>query len=183
MSACVLSVAVLGWTPVGESARNLVVPKGSVGTPQLRNGAVTTPKLRNGAVGTLKLKAGAVTSAKVQNGSLLAEDFKAGQLPGGQKGDKGDPGPAGPPGVSGREIVIAASLQNSANAKQAFAHCPGGRKVIGGGARLLPLVGLSGPVMSWNHPADDRWQARAYEVTPTANVWWIEAYAICANVP
>ena len=48
LSIVALVVAVLGATPAGEAARDVVIPRGSVGTPQLKNGAVTTPKLRKG---------------------------------------------------------------------------------------------------------------------------------------
>src|SRR3954468_4418275 len=39
-----------------------------------------------------------LTGKDVRNGSLLAQDFKAGQLP---KGSKGDPGARGDPGAKG----------------------------------------------------------------------------------
>lgn len=85
-SATALVVVVLGSTPVGHALADAVVPRNSVGTQQLRNGAVTGPKLA----------ANAVTTAKVRDGSLLASDFKAGQLPKGEKGDKGERGEPGP---------------------------------------------------------------------------------------
>src|SRR5919106_1168455 len=53
------------------------------------------------SVGTKQLKKNAVTSAKVKNRSLLANDFKRGQLPRGEKGDPGARGPAGPQGAAG----------------------------------------------------------------------------------
>jgi hypothetical protein len=166
LSTVALVVAVLGATPAGEAAVELVIPKGSVGTPQLKKGAVTTPKLRNGAV----------TSLKVLNGSLLAADFKAGQLPAGQKGDKGDPGPAG---LSGREVVRAESATNSTNAKIVTVSCPAGKSVIGGGAGTDP-----GYAVFWrNHPTTQGWYAGASELAATANNWELYVYAICAVVP
>lgn len=48
------------------------------------------------SVGNKQLKKNAVTASKVKNASLLAEDFKAGQLPRGDQGPKGDTGAAGP---------------------------------------------------------------------------------------
>jgi hypothetical protein len=44
-----------------------------------------------------------VNSAKVANFSLLAQDFKAGQLPAGPAGPQGAPGPEGPEGLEGLE--------------------------------------------------------------------------------
>ena len=63
----------------------ITLPNGSVGAKQLKSKAVTNGKLADGAV----------TAAKVKSHSLLADDFKAGQLP------AGSPGPAGPAGVAG----------------------------------------------------------------------------------
>jgi Collagen triple helix repeat (20 copies) len=54
--------------------------------------------LPRGSVGTTQLRAGAVTSAKVRDGSLLSRDFKRGQLP---RGATGPQGPAGAPGAAG----------------------------------------------------------------------------------
>ena len=62
------------------------LPKNSVGAKQLKKNAVSGKKLRKNAV----------TSSKVKDFSLLAQDFKAGQLPAGSKGDRGDQGPPGP---------------------------------------------------------------------------------------
>ena len=86
ISITALLVAVFGSTPIGEAAWTQVVPRNSVGTPQLKRNAVKPNKLAPNAV----------RSAHVLNGSLLAADFKAGQLPAGPKGDKGDRGEPGP---------------------------------------------------------------------------------------
>ena len=76
-SATALAVAVLGLTPLGEAAgetvSEIVLPRGSVGTTELRDGSVT--------------------AAKVKDRSLLARDFKPGQVP------RGPAGPQGPPGT------------------------------------------------------------------------------------
>ena len=69
-SATALLVVLLGATPLGEAAQQIVLPRGSVDTEHLRDGAVT--------------------AQKVQDRSLVARDFKQGQLP---------RGPAGPPGT------------------------------------------------------------------------------------
>lgn len=70
LSAAALLVALLGSTPLGEAARQTVLPSRSVGTAQLQDGAVT--------------------AAKVRDHTLVVRDFKAGQLP---------RGPQGPPGT------------------------------------------------------------------------------------
>jgi hypothetical protein len=72
LSATALVVVLFGATPLGTAAQELVLPRGSVGTEQLRDGAVT--------------------AAKVKDRSLVSRDFKAGQLPRGPVGPKGPPG-------------------------------------------------------------------------------------------
>jgi hypothetical protein len=62
--------------------------------------AITLPK---SSVGNKQLKKNAVTSAKVKDRTLLAKDFKAGQLPKGEKGDPGAPGKDGTPGAPGTD--------------------------------------------------------------------------------
>jgi hypothetical protein len=64
----------------GTSYAAVVLPRNSVGTPQLKNNAVT--------------------SLKVLNGSLRAADFAAGQIPAGPPGPQGPAGPSGPAGAS-----------------------------------------------------------------------------------
>jgi hypothetical protein len=75
----------------GGGAYALTIPRKSVGARQLKHNAVTGSKVRKGAV----------TSSEVRNRSLLAEDFKAEQLPTGPSGPRGAPGPAGPKGATG----------------------------------------------------------------------------------
>jgi hypothetical protein len=96
LSVTALAVAVLGWTPLGEAARDAAFPPNSVGTTQLRGNAVTSPKIRNGSVTAIDVQKKTLTAAHVKPGSLLASSFKAGQLPAGPKGDKGDRGERGP---------------------------------------------------------------------------------------
>jgi hypothetical protein len=60
--------------------------------------AVTLPR---GSVGTAQLKKNAVVSAKVKNRSLLAVDFKRGQLPRGARGPQGPSGATGATGATG----------------------------------------------------------------------------------
>lgn len=57
--------------------------------------------LPRNSVGSPQIKPGAVTSSDVRNGTLLAGDFKAGQLPAGPAGERGAPGPAGAAGAKG----------------------------------------------------------------------------------
>ncbi len=67
------------FVALSGGAYALTIPRNSVGPKQLKTGAVTKSKI----------KAGAVTSLKVQDNSLLARDFKAAQLPRGERGPAG----------------------------------------------------------------------------------------------
>jgi hypothetical protein len=77
--ACLALFVALGGTSV--AAVSALLPRNSVGTPQLKENAVTAGKIA----------AGAVQSSEVKDGSLAGADFAPGQLPA---------GPAGPPGPS-----------------------------------------------------------------------------------
>ena len=81
LAATALVVAVFGSTPLGHAAANMVLPKSSVGTAQIKKNAVT--------------------GLKVKNGSLMSADFKPGQLPRGPQGPKGDKGETGEKGDTG----------------------------------------------------------------------------------
>ena len=73
-----------------------VVPRNSVGTPQLKRNAVNARKLAPNSVRT----------AHVLDGSLLAADFKSGQIPQGPKGDKGEKGDRGEPGPTEGVVAV-----------------------------------------------------------------------------
>jgi len=141
-----------------------VLPKASVGTPQLQDDAVT--------------------SRKVKDQSLLAVDFRPGQLPGGPEGPKGDPGPPGPPGLSGHEIVVIENKVTAAYLNAATATCPAGKKVLGGGGQIVSgtTSASDGPFLWRSFPTTtgDGWtvaQARSSRGT-----WTLRAYAVCASV-
>src|ERR1044072_1776045 len=72
--AMVVACIALAVALTGTSYAIAVLPRNSVGTPQLKRGAVV--------------------SAKVKDHSLLRRDFKAGQIPAGPQGQPGQPGSA-----------------------------------------------------------------------------------------
>jgi hypothetical protein len=92
--ACLALLVALGGTSV--AAVSQLVPRNSVGTPQLKRNAVTAQKINPNAVRT----------GHVLNGSLLAEDFKPGQIPQGPQGAQGPAGPAGPAGPGARWALV-----------------------------------------------------------------------------
>ena len=81
--AMVVALTALFVALGGGAYAAISLPKNSVGAKQLKKNAVTGKKIKRNAV----------SSAKVKNFSLLADDFKAGQLPTGAKGEQGPPGP------------------------------------------------------------------------------------------
>ena len=183
LSVTALVVAVLGSTPVGEAAKNLVVPRASVGTPQLKNNAVT--------------------SAKVKNFSLRAGDFGRGELPRGRVGPQGPAGPKGPagapgatgtpgatgptgaagaPGLSGLQTVSANTGSNTTNAKTLTAVCPSAKQAVGGGAWISPTNAADVAISSSYLANSTTWTAAAAELDVTGGNWSLNAVVICATV-
>ncbi len=116
LSVTALLVALLGSTPLGEAAREIALPRASVGTEQLRDGAVT--------------------AAKVRDRTLLARDFKAGQLP---------RGPAGPPGTI-EGVAASGDLSGSYPAPTLAPDSIEGANVKDGSLGLKDTATLSGQV-------------------------------------
>jgi hypothetical protein len=73
----------------------------------LGSGAYAAASLPQGSVGSKQIKRNAVNSAKVKNHSLLARDFRAGQLPRGERGPMGAAGPLGAQGPAGTAFAFA----------------------------------------------------------------------------
>jgi hypothetical protein len=146
-------------------------------------GYATVLQVPRNSVGTAQLKNSAVTSAKVKNRSLLRADFARGQLPAGPAGPTGATGPAGPagaPGLSGLERIDTTSASNSTSPKTQATTCPTGKRLLGGGVRLNPL--LTQLDMQQSFPDNDNtYRATVREVTATAANWSITVFAVCAN--
>jgi hypothetical protein len=161
LSVTALAVAVLGATPVGEAAADLVIARGSVGTAQLKNGAVT--------------------SIKVKNRSLLAVDFRQGQLP---AGPRGPGGPPGAPGVSGLQPVFTTGAINSVSFKTLSAACPAGKRALGGGVAITPSAPGTAVAITRSYISSNAtgWETAARETTAFAGSWGLNAVVICANV-
>jgi hypothetical protein len=119
LSCLALTTALLGSTPLGRAAEELVLPRNSVGTAQLRDSAVT--------------------GAKVKDRSLLAKDFKRGQLP------RGAQGPAGPPGtIDG--VAAGGALAGSYPNPEIAPNTITGAEVKDGSLGLVDISLLSGQV-------------------------------------
>ena len=161
--ACAALIVALG----GVSYAAGVLPKGSVGTAQLKKQAVTASKLR----------ANSVSGLKVKDGTLAATDFKAGQLPAGPQGPKGD---TGAPGISGLQVVSNESASSS-EAKGITVTCPEGKQVVGTGADISG--GFGEVVIDQIIPTGTTVNVQGFEKAGgSALNWSIVAIAICANV-
>jgi hypothetical protein len=193
LSVTALFVAVLGWTPVGDAAREAVFPPNSVGTTQLKTNAVTSPKIRNGSVTAIDIQKQTITAVHIKPGALLASNFKAGQLPAGPKGDKGDKGDKGAkgdkgdkgdkgaPGLSGY-VIVQKKLSTTNSVLAIQVNCPSGTRPLGGGGGTpTPGAGVSVrnsfPVGGTN----PGWLVVAEAKTPGAG-WSYEVDAVCAVV-
>jgi hypothetical protein len=158
-------------TPVGNAARALVLPKGSVGTAQLKTAAVTAPKVKNGSL----------TRLDVAKKALVAG-------PAGPAGATGPGGPLGPPGATGApgpvnyEIVQVSTVNDATDIKSLNAVCPAGKQVIGGGAHVVGDPDDIGVRVSVPVPAFALWAAEFDEIVLTATPWQGVVYAICARV-
>jgi hypothetical protein len=169
--ACLGLAVALGGTSFAAVTSTLV-PKGSIGTAQLRNNSVT--------------------SVKVRNFSLRAWDFKQGELPRGPKGVQGPVGPQGPPGVIGDLRLYATSVAIPGNlagnglyvTKAAEVSCPSGERAITGGTnwsddsndRELITV-YSRPVITNGKVVG--WRARGGTDIATERVFTVQA--LCAK--
>jgi hypothetical protein len=119
LSVAALTLALLGATPLGEAALEQVLPRGSVGTEQLRDGAVT--------------------AAKVRDRSLVARDFRHGQLP------RGPAGPQGPPGTI-EGVAASGDLAGTYPSPALAADAIESSEVKDGSLRLADTAHLSGQV-------------------------------------
>ncbi|MBD0337669.1 MAG: collagen-like protein [Thermoleophilia bacterium] len=155
----------------GTSWAAVALPRGSVGTPQLKAGAVTSPKVRNGSLQAIDLAPAARQLLKGQTG------------PQGPAGPRGEQGPSG---LRGLELVTASSAFDSAREKTVVVSCPPGKRLLGGGG------GAWGRAMIWvterviltaSQPLDDHtWLAAARELDPTDEDWFVRVTAICGSV-
>jgi hypothetical protein len=93
-------------------------------------------KLPKNSVGSSQIRTGAVGASEVKQGSLGTSDFKSSQLAALQ-GPRGAQGAPGAPGVSGYQL-ISQEVATAANASKSHTvTCPAGKRVLGGGARIV----------------------------------------------
>jgi hypothetical protein len=199
-AALVIACIALGVALSGQAIASVsqLLPRNSVGTPQLRNNVVTTPKLRNRAVTTAKLANRAVTLAKLAPNARVPGP----QGPVGPQGPAGPAGPAGPPvNLADGSITAAKLATNSvtssklavtlrsttvavANGTTALLErpCEAGERVLAGGATWD--AGFTNAQAQATHLVHSRpnpdlsgWAARGYNGTGGSRTFFV--YAVC----
>jgi len=140
----------------GETgATGLTGPQGPTGPAGTGSGGVLGP----GTVGTENIADGSITAVKlVQN--LITDD------------------------LLGLVVKYGESASNSSGSKIAYAECPVGTQLVGGGGG--PTDGLLVPInpielaTSYNGPTiGNDWAVNAHEVLPLGSAWQVTAFAIC----
>ena len=159
---------------------------------QIKDNSVGSPDIRNNSLATQDVKNNSLTSLDVRDGSLKMSDFAPGQLstgPAGPAGPAGAPGATGAtgptgaqgtPGVAALETVTGQSATDSVGVKIVTVNCPIGKKLLGGGARLVNEGGKLALDESYPVTAT-QYRATGYELTPTAGNWRLDVFAICAT--
>ena len=93
-------------------------------------------------------------------------------------------GPAG--SINGLERVDFSTHDDTTSPKHAFANCPAGKVVVGGGAQVFVKGQVAGPIAlkkSYPSQALNGWAASAEVMVSTSPAlsWFLTAYALCAT--
>jgi hypothetical protein len=150
LSITAVLVAVAGFTPLGQAARNIV------------------PRARF-----------AVNAGKV-DGLNASRAPKAGYLLALDKNKKFPASVLAGSGLTGLETVTAASAQDSSSPKVVVVNCSAGKRVVGGGAGATGTGAAKVAVTEFFPSSPTQWTVRALENDATGNSWKLTAYAFCA---
>jgi hypothetical protein len=155
----------------------------------LGGGAYAAFKLPNNSVTSRQIKNNAVTSPKVKNRSLLAQDFKAGQLPAGPRGPQGVQGVQGVDGstlkagsvriVVGPRATATPANGGVAGSGDGFASCAAGETLVGGGFTRAEVNDAFPSVDSPDSNTPNRWFVRLVNMVPVPLDF--NATAICVK--
>jgi len=165
LSATALVVALFGSTPLGQAARN----------------AVPLALFANNAD-----KVDGIHASRIPRAGYLVPLGPNGKFPAavGTVGPPGDRGPAGAAGVSGLVLQAQETAGDGSTPKVAKAVCPGGKKVLGGGATLSTNTANAPVVIQDSYPLEDGsgWFAAASRTGTFTQSWALKAWAVCATV-
>jgi hypothetical protein len=169
------------------------VASGSVDSREIKNGTVQSRDVRDGALRGRDIANGTIKSRDVRDGALRGVDINDRSLGGNDLADNtlGDREINEPAldvqrlaGIDASRYVKNVRRVQSATANDPStpktaprASCPKGKRVVGGGARVVAPAGT--PVaLSINAPSGNGWDASAYATAATGN-WQLVAVAIC----
>ena len=180
------------------------IENGSIQSRDSRNGAIRGEDVRNATVLSRDVKDGALRGADVRNHTLRGRDIAPGTIGTGELADGGILGSDVRPNALGdRQIdetkldvnrlggvpasryvkrvtrVVTASASDTTTPKVSPpAACPRGKRVVGGGARVVAAAPV--PVaLSSSLPSGQAWTAAAYATAPTTTAWQLQSLAIC----
>ena len=169
------------------------VAAGSINSREIENGTVQSRDVRDGGLQGRDIANGTVGTRDVRDGALRGIDVKDRSLGGADLADNtlGDREINEPEldvqrlgGVDARRFVknvrrVQTQTPSDPGTPKSAppARCPAGKRVIGGGARIVAAAPV--PVaLTTNAPSGDGWEASAYATAPTGN-WQLVAVAIC----
>jgi hypothetical protein len=169
------------------------VATGSINSREIQNGTVQSRDVRDGSLRGRDIENGTLRGRDVEDGVLTGADVKDGSLAGADLvtnalGDREidevqlDINRLG--GIDVSRYVKNVTRVETRSANDAVtpkaappAKCPKGRRLIGGGARVVAPAPV--PVaLSANGPDGTAWTALAYATAPTGN-WQLVSVAIC----
>jgi hypothetical protein len=169
------------------------VATGSINSREIQNGTVQSRDVRDGALQGRDIANATLRSRDIRDGVLSGLDVRDGSLAGADLATNaiGDREIDEPQldinrlgGISVTRYVKNVTRVETRSANDAVtpkaappANCPSGKRVIGGGARVVAPAPV--PVaLSVNGPAGSAWTALAYATAPTGN-WQLVNVAIC----
>jgi hypothetical protein len=169
------------------------VATGSVDSREIKNGGVRSQDVRNGGLRGRDIANGTVQSRDLRDGAVRGIDINDRSLGGSDLADNtlGDREINEPAldiqrlgGIDAARYVknvrrVQTETANDASTPKSAppANCPKGKRLLGGGARVVAPVGT--PVaLTANGPGPSGWQASAYATAATGN-WQLVSVAIC----
>jgi hypothetical protein len=204
--ATVISIVALFFSLTGTAVAGALITGANV-----KDGTLTGADLMTNSVGSVDIKNGSLLPVDFKGKKLPAGPQGPGGAPGpqglqgeqgpagpqgpqgakgtpglvgpkGAKGGKGDKGDKGEPGVSGYQVVTKKSPADS-QTKIVSVPCPGGKKVLGGGALAFDGGYPEEITIVGSYTTNGSgWMVIAKEISPFAPNWEVHVYVICAYV-
>jgi hypothetical protein len=181
--ALFVSLGGVSWAVAVNSVGTRAIKDNSVQGRDVRDDSLQSRDLAGNTVQSRDVRDGALRGVDVNNRSLGGVDLASNTV-GDREIDETQLDINRLGGVRGKRFVrnvhrVRTATGNDAATPKAAppARCPGGTRLLGGGARVVAPLGT--PVaIATSAPRGDRWEALAYATAP-AGSWQLVAYAIC----